>query len=286
MVMKECLFYEKIDGKIKCTLCPHNCLISEGGLGICKQRKNINGKLISLNYSKITSLGIDPIEKKPLYHFMKGTKTFSLGSMGCNFSCKFCQNYRIAKEEVYYQKLEPKEAVEKALNNNMKSIAFTYNEPTVWYEYVLETAKLAKKNNLKTICVTNGFINSEPLEMILDYIDAFNVDLKAFDSNFYKDLCGGNLEPVLNSIKTIYEKAHLEITTLVIGGERGNVEDIEKIIKWISKLERKIPLHLSRYFPAYMMKEPPTDIDILIKFKKIGSKYLDNIYIGNVPGIK
>ncbi len=284
--MKECLFYENLNGKIKCTLCPHNCLINEGNLGVCKQRKNINCKLISLNYSKITSLGIDPIEKKPLYHFMEGTKTFSLGSAGCNFSCKFCQNYRIAKEEAYYETIEPKEAVEKALSNNLPSISFTYNEPTVWYEYVLETAKLAKENNLKTICVTNGYINSKPLKKILEYIDAFNVDLKAFNSNFYKDLCGGSLEPVLNSIKMINEKAHLEITTLVIGGDKGNVKDVENIIKWIGKLDRKIPLHLSRYFPAYMMKEPPTEIDTLLELKKLGEKYLDNVYIGNVPGIK
>ncbi len=285
--MKECMFYEKLDERIKCTLCPHNCLISEGEMGICKQRKNINGKLISLNYSKITSLGVDPIEKKPLYHFMEGTKTFSLGSMGCNFSCKFCQNYRIAKEEnPYYEIVEPKEAVEKALDNNIPSISFTYNEPTVWYEYVLETAKLAKENNLKTICVTNGFINSEPLKKLLEYIDAFNVDLKAFDSNFYKDLCGGRVEPVLNSLEIINKKAHLEVTTLVIGGDKGNVKDVKNIIKWISKLDRKIPLHLSRYFPAYMMKEPPTDIETLIKLKNIGEEYLDELYIGNVPGIK
>lgn len=284
--MKECLYYENLDGVIKCTLCPHDCLIKEGNLGICKQRKNINGKLISLNYSKITSFGIDPIEKKPLYHFMEGTKTFSLGSAGCNFSCKFCQNYRIAKEEAYYEIIEPQKAVEKALSYKAPSISFTYNEPTVWYEYVMETAKLAKKNNLKTICVTNGFINSEPLEDILEYIDAFNVDLKAFDSNFYKDLCGGKLEPVLNSIKRINKRAHLELTTLVIGGNKGNVGDVKKIIKWVNKLDRKIPLHLSRYFPAYMMKEPPTEIDTLLELKKIGEKYLDNIYIGNVPGIK
>ncbi len=284
--MKECLFYKNFDGNIKCTLCPHNCLISEGNLGICKQRKNINGKLISLNYSKITSLGIDPIEKKPLYHFMEGTKTLSLGSLGCNLSCDFCQNYRIAKGDAYYENIEPEEAVQKALDNNMPSISFTYNEPTIWYEYVLETAKLAKKKNLKTICVTNGFINPEPLKKVLEYIDAFNVDLKAFDSNFYKNLCGGRLEPVLNSIKIINEKAHLEITTLVIGGKKGNVEDVKDIIKWISDLDRKIPLHLSRYFPAYKMKEPPTEVDILLELKKIGEKYLDNIHLGNVPGIK
>lgn len=284
--MKECLFYENLNEKIKCTLCPHNCLISEGKLGICKQRKNINGRLISLNYSKISSLGIDPIEKKPLYHFMEGTKTLSLGSLGCNLSCDFCQNYRIAKGEAYYENIEPEEAVQKALDNNMPSISFTYNEPTIWYEYVLETAKLAKEKDLKTICVTNGFINPEPLKRVLEYIDAFNVDLKGFDSNFYKNLCGGRLEPVLNSIKIIKEKAHLEVTTLVVGGKKGNVEDVEDIIKWISDLDRKIPLHLSRYFPAYKMKEPPTEVGIILDLKKLGEKYLDNIYIGNVPGIK
>jgi pyruvate formate lyase activating enzyme len=284
--MKECLYYEKLDGVVKCTLCPHYCLIKEGKLGICKQRKNKEGKLISLNYGKITSLGIDPIEKKPLYNFMKETETFSLGSSGCNFSCKFCQNYRIAKEESLFERIYPEEAVNKALEYNLPSISFTYNEPTVWYEYVLETAKLAKESNLKTICVTNGYINKEPLSELLDYIDAFNVDLKAFNSNFYKNLCGGTLQPVLDSITMIHERAHVEITTLVIGGKEGNVDDVEDIIKWISKLDRKIPLHLSRYFPAYMMREPPTDVEILLKLKEFGKKYLDNIYIGNVPGIK
>lgn len=284
--MKECLYYEKLDGVVKCTLCPHYCSIKKGKLGICKQRKNIEGKLISLNYGKITSLGIDPIEKKPLYNFMKGTETFSLGSSGCNFSCKFCQNYRIAKEESLFERIYPEEAVNKAVEYSLPSISFTYNEPTVWYEYVLETAKLAKDRNLKTICVTNGYINKEPLGELLDYIDAFNVDLKAFNSNFYKNLCGGTLQPVLDSIAMIHERAHVEITTLVIGGKEGNVDDVEDIIKWISKLDRKIPLHLSRYFPAYMMKEPPTDVEILLNLKEFGEKYLDNIYIGNVPGIK
>jgi len=284
--MKECMYYKRINEKIECTLCPHNCIISEGKKGICQQRKNINNKLYSINYGKITSIGIDNIEKKPLYNFMKGTKTFSLGSLGCNFSCKFCQNYRIAKEESQYKELSPEEAVDTAVKQKIPSISFTYNEPTVWYEYVLETAKIAKSKGLKTICVSNGFINQEPLIELLEYIDAFNIDLKAFKSNFYKDLCGGRLEPVLESIKEINKKSHIEITTLVIDGRNGNVEDVEDIFKWIGDLNREIPLHLSRYFPAYMMKDPATKVETLIKLKELGSKYLKNIYIGNVPGIK
>ena len=284
--MKECMYYKRINEKIECTLCPHNCIISEGKKGICQQRKNINNKLYSINYGKITSIGIDNIEKKPLYNFMKGTKTFSLGSLGCNFSCKFCQNYRIAKEESQYKELSPEEAVDTAVKQKIPSISFTYNEPTVWYEYVLETAKIAKSKGLKTICVSNGFINQEPLIELLEYIDAFNIDLKAFKSNFYKDLCGGRLEPVLESIKEINKKSHIEITTLVIDGRNGNVEDVEDIFKWIGDLNREIPLHISRYFPAYMMKDPATKVETLIKLKELGSKYLKNIYIGNVPGIK
>jgi len=284
--MKECMYYKKNNGKIECALCPHNCIISEGKTGICKQRKNIDDKLYSLNYGKISSIGIDNIEKKPLYNFMEGTKTFSLGSIGCNFSCKFCQNYRIAKGDPYYEQITPEEAVETALKRKLPSISFTYNEPTIWYEYVLETAKIAKSKGLKTIFVSNGFINQDPLKELLEYIDAFNIDLKAFNSNFYKDLCGGKVEPVLESIKEISQKAHIEITTLVIDGPNGNVEDMEDIFKWISKLDDEIPLHLSRYFPAYMMKDPATKVETLVKLKEEGKKYLKNIYIGNVPGIK
>ena len=284
--MKECMYYRNIKGKVECFLCPHNCIIREGKTGICNQRKNIEGKLYSLNYGKVTSIGIDNIEKKPLYQFMEGTKTFSLGSGGCNFSCKFCQNYRISKEDSNYKEISPEEAVKTALEQNLPSISFTYNEPTVWYEYVLETAKIAKSKGLKTICVSNGFINQEPLIELLEYIDAFNIDLKAFKSNFYKDLCGGRLEPVLESIKEINKKSHIEITTLVIDGRNGNVEDVEDIFKWIGDLNREIPLHLSRYFPAYMMKDPATKVETLIKLKELGSKYLKNIYIGNVPEIK
>jgi pyruvate formate lyase activating enzyme len=285
--MKEALYWKKDDNGIRCLLCPHYCFIKNNKYGICRQRKNIEGVLFSMNYGKITSCAIDPMEKKPLYHFMPGEYILSYGSMGCNFHCSFCQNYRISLDEnppAIFMTAE--QIIEKALAEDLKAIAFTYNEPTVWYEFVIEAAKLAKENNIATVCVTNGFINIDPLKELIKYIDAFNVDLKSFSEDFYKKICGGKKEPVLEAIKTIYGKAHIEITTLLIENENDNINELESLFKWIASLDRGIVLHLSRYFPAYKMNNPPTKIETMIEAKKLAQKYLDNVYIGNVPGIK
>jgi pyruvate formate lyase activating enzyme len=285
--MEKARFWELEENGIRCTLCPHYCLIPLNKKGRCKQRKNINNVLYSLNYGIITSYAIDPIEKKPLYHFMPGTQIMSFGSSGCNFTCKFCQNHEISLADnprsvfLSYERL-----VELTMNENLQSIAFTYNEPTVWYEYMVDTAMLAKSYGLKTVCVTNGFINEKPLRELLKYMDAFNVDLKSYSDEYYRNICGGRLEPVKETIKTISQsKVHLEVTTLVVEGENDDIGNLEELFKWLGALDREIILHLSRYYPAYKMKNPATRVETLLKAKKRARKYLKHVYIGNVPGI-
>lgn len=285
--MKPALYWEKEADKIRCRLCPHCCLIREGNSGRCRERKNIEGILYTLNYGVITSIGFDPIGKKPLYHFMPGTTILSYGSRGCNLSCSFCQNYRISLEPNPPSIImSPEEAVQKVIDENLNAIAFTYNEPTVWYEFMLDTARMAKKHQISTVCVTNGFINPEPLEELLECMDAFNIDLKSFSDLFYRKICGGELGPVLDSIKIIHGKAHLEITTLVVENENDDLNELESLFQWIGSIDAGIVLHLSRYFPSYKMNNPATNVETLIKAKELAGKYLKNVYIGNVPGIR
>lgn len=281
--MEKALYWEKERDGVRCLLCPHYCFIPINRVGICKQRKNISNSLYTMNYGVITSYGIDPMEKKPLYHFLPGTKVLSYGSSGCNLRCNFCQNHSISLDEnpesivMKYDSI-----VETALNKKINSIAFTYNEPTVWYEFMMDTAKLSKTYGLNTVCVTNGFINKEPLLELIKFIDAFNVDLKSFSDEFYRRICGGRLNPVLESIKTIYGKSHLEITTLIVENENDNMEQLEELFKWISEIDKNIVLHLSRYFPAYKSTNPITKIETLLKAKSHAEKYLNHVYIGNV----
>ncbi|MDP3387854.1 MAG: AmmeMemoRadiSam system radical SAM enzyme [Eubacteriales bacterium] len=285
--MKTALYWEKEKDSIRCQLCPHLCLIADGKAGRCRERKNVDGTLYAMNYGVITSVGLDPIEKKPLYHFMPGSTVLSYGSRGCNLSCSFCQNYRISMEpNPPHIIMPPDEAIQKVKDENLSSIAFTYNEPTVWYEFVLETARLAKEHQIRTVCVTNGFINKEPLEELLGCMDAFNIDLKSYSDAFYRKICGGRLGPVLNAIKLIHGKAHIEITTLVVENENDDLEELEELFKWIASIDTGIALHLSRYFPSYKMTNPATKIETLIEAKRLAEKHLDNVYIGNVPGIR
>ncbi|MCK4661780.1 MAG: AmmeMemoRadiSam system radical SAM enzyme [Bacteroidales bacterium] len=288
--MKEAQFYINLDNnKIKCTLCPHNCIVDLNKRGVCGVRKNIKGKLVSEIYGKLCSLNFDPIEKKPLYHFFPGKIILSLGSIGCNFKCKFCQNNDISQSTIddfpYLKEYSSDNIINIAVNQpNNTGIAFTYNEPTVWYEFMLEIAIKAKKNNLNTSMVTNGHINNKPLEELIDYMDAFNVDLKAFTNDFYKKQTSGNLEPVKETLKFIVSKnKHLEITNLIIPTLNDDPKIFEQMIKWISKeLGENIVLHLSKYFPRYKMNIPETSISKLIEFYEIAKKELNYVYLGNV----
>jgi Pyruvate-formate lyase-activating enzyme len=290
MAEKEAMFYEKLkDDKVHCYLCPHHCHIPRGDRGICGVRKNIDGTLYSLNYGEVSSIAIDPIEKKPLKNFYPGSIILSVGSVGCNLKCPFCQNHRIARvksEEVNTLSVKSDEIVEKAVSLKEQGnigIAYTYNEPSIWYEFVYDTSKLAKKKGLVNVLVTNGFISRGPLEEILPYIDAMNIDLKAFSDQYYHDVVKGNLDNVKETINISAEKCHVELTTLVVPGLNDSVDEIKIMAEWISSVSPDIPLHLSRFFPQYdMTDKPPTPLDTLIRLEKEAKKHLDHVYLGNV----
>lgn len=282
----ECMYYKKgKDNIVKCHLCPHNCTIKEGNTGVCKVRKNIEGRLISLSYGKITSYAYDPIEKKPLYHFYPGRNILSIGSFGCNLACDFCQNWEIAQEQSLTMEIEDEDVLLLGKSRDSIGIAYTYNEPSISYEYVYHISKLAKRHGLKNVLVTNGYINEEPLKELLPYIDAVNIDLKSMNDDFYRTICKGTLEPVQRTIELVAKSTHVEITTLIIGSKNSSEEEMDKLGQWIASIDKTIPLHLSKYHPAYKMKVPETKYEILIRAKEITKQYLDYVYIGNVWGI-
>ena len=283
--LKEALYYEKAEnGKVKCHLCPNGCLIDDGGVGICKVRKNEGGTLYALNYGHITSYAYDPIEKKPLYHFYPGSKIFSMGSFGCNFGCEFCQNWQIAHTKPLTINISDEDILQLAKANGSIGVAYTYNEPSIWYEYVLYISKKVKEQGLKNVFVTNGYIEEEPLKKLLPYIDAMNIDLKSMEDDYYNRVCKGRLSPVLKTIEIASRETHVELTTLVVEGKNSSPDEIEKLAKWISDLDKNIPLHLTRYHPAYKMQSPATSYDTLLKAKDVADRYLNFVYIGNVCG--
>jgi len=288
-IMKEALYYEKLEkNKVHCLLCPQNCVIEDGKRGFCRVRENKAGKLYSLVYATPCSTAIDPIEKKPLFHFLPGTLSYSLGTAGCNLRCQFCQNWEISQarpEDVYSVEYSPEEIVKNAIDNNCKSIAYTYTEPTIFYEYVLDCAKLARKKGLKNIMVTSGFINQEPLKKLYKYIDAANIDLKSFSDDYYKKICAGRLQPVLDAIKSIKEMGvWFELTTLIVPTLNDSDEEITKLCEWIkNELGQDTVLHFSRFFPCWKLGQlPPTSEETLMRAKKIADKYLNYVYIGNI----
>jgi len=269
-----------------CLLCPNNCKIAEGKTGICGVRKNTGKAIELLTYGVISGYALDPIEKKPLYHFFPGTNILSMGSYGCNMHCDFCQNYNISQRtpSSYHTTTEPENIVrdaQSALNNI--GIAFTYNEPVVWFEYIRDVATKAKRKGLRTVMVSNGFVNKEPLDEIISFTDAFNIDLKAFNDDFYRKLTGAELEPVKGALKQIGKSSrHLEITTLVIPGQNDDVKEMEMEAEWIAgELGKDVPLHLSKYFPMFKREDPATPNDTLRKLFETASKHLSYVYLGN-----
>lgn len=280
----EAQFYEKRDdGTVRCRLCPHGCVIGPGKRGRCGVRENHAGTLVSENYGRITSVSMDPMEKKPLYHFHPGTSILSLGTVGCNLACRFCQNHSISQSDAPTRPLSPQDAVDLAEKEGAESIAYTYNEPVIWYEYVLDTAKLAREMGLLNVLVTNGFINPEPLEGLLPYIDAANLDIKSIESEFYKRLCGGSVKPVLETARTMAKSIHLEVTNLIIPGENDSSDCVEKLASWVSgELGGHIPVHLSAYFPCYKLNAPPTSMEDLEAAAGIFREKCRYVYLGNV----
>jgi pyruvate formate lyase activating enzyme len=286
-------YQEKLpDNVVRCHLCPHNCIIHEGKQGICHTRINYQGELITVAYGNPCSVNVDPIEKKPLFHFFPGSRVYSLATAGCNFRCLNCQNWQISQSSpsaMDHYDLLPDELVSQAIHHNTNSIAFTYTEPTVFYEYVFDTAKEAHERGVKTVLISNGYINEKPLIDLCPYLDAANIDLKCFDDAIYRSLDGGRLQPVLETLETLKKNAvWLEITNLIIPTWNDNPENIQRMCNWLFENGfADTPLHFSRFFPTHKLAQlPPTDETVLIQAKEIaeqsGIKY---VYIGNIPGL-
>jgi len=277
------------DEKLKCLICPHSCLISPGGRGVCGVRENRDGEILPVTYGIISGYALDPIEKKPLYHFYPGSSILSVGSYGCNLKCDFCQNFHISQEvhPVSSRHLSPDELVKMALKTaGNVGLAYTYNEPVIWFEYVNDCARLAAAEGLYNVMVTNGYVNVEPLEELIKVIDAFNIDLKAFSNDFYTGYTGATLRPVLEAIKMVASSGrHLEITTLIIPGLNDSADEMRREAEWIAlNAGRRVPLHLSRYFPMYRRSNPPTPAETIQRLKEIANEYLDFVYTGNLAG--
>jgi pyruvate formate lyase activating enzyme len=243
---------------------------------------------ITVNYGEVTSASVDPIEKKPLYHFNPGKNILSLGSFGCNMTCSFCQNYEISQGQpkTEYMSIGELIGVIPKIENN-SGVAFTYNEPFMWYEYIYEASKEIKEKipNTNVVIVTNGYINKEPLIKLLPYVDALNIDLKGYTNRYYNNICGAKLNPVLETIKTANDYCHIEITTLLVSDENDSVEEASEIAKFVAGVNKNIPLHLSRYFPRYKMESQATGIKRIIDAQNEAKKYLNYVYIGNVQGV-
>jgi pyruvate formate lyase activating enzyme len=289
MQPREALFYQSDGVKVRCLLCPHQCVINEGATGICHVRRNSKGRLYTDIYGKISALNFDPIEKKPLYHYYPGSVILSLGSTGCNMHCKCCQNWQISQVKPadfsFHYKYEISELVQLAKSREENiGIAYTYNEPGIWIEYVLDLAHHIKAEGLKNVMVTNGFIEPEPLDELLTCVDAFNVDLKSFSDDFYRKVTGARLDPVLAALKKIKGAGkHLEITNLVIPTLNDNDEVFTSMVKWISnELGKETVIHLSRYHPMYKMDQETTPSETLRRLAGIAEAYLLFVYVGNI----
>ena len=282
--MQEARFYETLDDKkVQCHLCPHECVIAPDKTGLCKVRRNTEGVLYSLIYGEYTSANLDPIEKKPLYHFYPGEHIFSIGTYGCNFTCEFCQNWQISQEVCDTRTVLPKEIVDLCLSRGSIGIAYTYNEPTIWYEFVYDCSAAAHEANLVNALVTNGYISPEPLRELLPHVDAMNIDLKSFRDAFYKKTCGGRLQPVLDTIATASKRTHVELTTLIVPGQNDDPAEWDEAARWIAEnASPDTPLHLSAYTPRYKMKEKATTPQVLEDARKAYRKYLNYVYLGNV----
>ncbi len=290
------MLYEKVGNKkVQCNLCAHRCKINEGKKGICLVRENRDGILYTLVYGRTISQAIDPIEKKPLFNFYPGTTAYSIATVGCNFKCQFCQNWEISqmvrdKHLVMGNEASPELIVENAKRYGSKSIAYTYTEPTIFFEYAYDTAKLAHEADIKNVFVTNGYMTEEALKEINSYLDAANVDLKSFSDDFYRKLCGARLQPVLDTLKLMKKLGiWVEVTTLIIPSLNDSPDELGKIAKFIvNELGEETPWHISRFYPSYNLKDkPPTPIDTIHKAREIGlNEGLKYVYEGNVPDSK
>jgi len=295
MPRREAMLYEKLDRqRVACKLCAHRCVLNEGQFGLCGVRQNVGGVLYTHVYEEAIAAHVDPIEKKPFFHFLPGSKSLSIATVGCNFRCPFCQNWEISqsrpsdgKSGLRSTRLPVKEVVRQALLNDCQSVSYTYTEPTIFFEYAYDTARLAKESGLRNNFVTNGFMTGEALETIKPYLDAANVDLKFFREESYQKICKARLQPVLESISKMRELGiWVEVTTLVIPGLNDSEEELRDIARFLASVDRDIPWHLSRFHPDYeYLDKQATPVATLRKAREIGkSEGLRYIYLGNVWG--
>ncbi|OGP93453.1 MAG: AmmeMemoRadiSam system radical SAM enzyme [Deltaproteobacteria bacterium RBG_16_54_18] len=291
--MKEAYLYEKQEGtKVRCFLCSHRCLIAAGKRGICNVRENKDGILYTLVYEKLISANVDPIEKKPFFHFLPGSTAFSVATMGCNFHCLHCQNYEISQmpretSEIPGKRVSADEIVSLALQNNCASISYTYTEPTIFFEYAYDTAVIARQKGIKNNFVTNGYMTAEALAMVTPYLDGANVDLKAFSEEFYKKICGARLQPVLDMIAAMHTAGiWVEVTTLLIPTLNDGVDSLRDTARFLVSVSPDIPWHISAFYPTYqMLDKPRTAPEIISRARKIGMEEgLHYVYSGNIPG--
>lgn len=288
---KEALLYDKLgNAKVHCRLCGHSCVIDDGKYGICGVRKNESGTLFTYVYGEVIASHVDPIEKKPLYHFLPGSSSFSIATVGCNFRCGFCQNWEISQrakrdEMPEGYELKPEEVVREAMRHGARSISYTYTEPTIFFEYAFDTAELAKEKGLRNVFVTNGFMTKEAIDMIRPYLDAANIDLKSYSDEFYKKICKARLQPVLDSIRRMKETGvWVEITTLLVPGENDSEKELNDTAGFIASVGKDIPWHISRFHPDYEFTEHrETPLSALRNAREIGKKHgLLYVYMGNV----
>jgi len=293
-MIKEAMLYRTLpEQKVSCFLCSHKCQIADSKYGICGVRQNKGGKLYTHVYGEVIAAHVDPIEKKPLYHFLPGTTSFSIATIGCNFRCPFCQNWSISQTNkrkdngLSGHTLLPEDVVSAAEKYGCRSISYTYTEPTIFYEYAYDTARLASEKGLANVFVTNGFMTAEALETFHPYLNACNVDLKSFREDFYREMCQGHLQPVLDSIRLMKKlDIWVEVTTLVVPGQNASTEELRRIARFIAETDPDIPWHISRFHPDYEFTDTPaTPIDVLHKGRSIGKEEgLRYVYIGNVYG--
>ncbi len=284
---KRALWTEREDAKVRCLLCPNRCLIAPGKTGRCLGRKNIDGELFAVNYGEVVSMAVDPIEKKPLYHFYPGKEIFSVATYGCNLSCPFCQNWEISQERAPSRYIPPEELLKIVKDYGLGLIAYTYSEPLVWYEYLLDAGRLMQNAGIKNVLVTNGMISPKPLSELLPLIDAMNIDLKSIRKEFYRDYVKGDLSAVQETIRAARERCHIELTTLLIPGRNDADEEIEELTDFVASLGRNTVLHFSRFFPRHKAEEPMTPLATLERAAAIAKRKLYYVYLGNVqPGPK
>lgn len=288
--LKEALYWQRVGTKVQCGLCPRKCVLADGQRGFCRARKNVGGTLYTISYGYPVAIHIDPIEKKPFAHVYPGTRSFSIATAGCNLRCKFCQNWEISQadpQEITVKFVPPQEIVRMAKETKCRTIAFTYTEPTIFYEYMLEIAQLAKKEGIACVMHSAGTINEAPLRELAKYLTAANIDLKGFSEKYYSDFCEGSLKDVLNSLKVLKEEGvWIEITNLLVPTANDSPEDITALCRWIKEnLGQDTPVHFSRFFPMYKLLDlSPTPVETLIRARDIALKEgLRYVYIGNVP---